>query len=142
MLLGRHTLALTRIHFRLTNQLAQGLMANSNLVRDSLDRGRHRRILLVMLQHQTHCPLTSSGIDFLRHDDILSTKKNAASNLRRFRRLDTHPSENVTIISPIITQLLAHTRGTAETIKPQIENTARTGGRAGRSLGIWVGPFT
>src|SRR5699024_2754373 len=41
-------------------------------------------VRLVLEHHQTHCPLTSSGIDFLRHDDILSTKKNAASNLRRF----------------------------------------------------------
>ena len=61
-----------------------GLGADAFLAGDGRDRFRSRPVLSPMLRHQPHGPLTQSGIDLLRHDTILSTRKDATSNQGRF----------------------------------------------------------
>ncbi|MCI1641541.1 MAG: hypothetical protein LKI58_00005, partial [Actinomyces sp.] len=41
-------------------------------------------VLTAMLHHQSHRALAHHGINLLRHDDILSTRKDAATNPGRF----------------------------------------------------------
>ena len=74
----------------------QLLLARALLKSDRVTHCRHRRVLGLVLQHQTHRPLTQHGIDLLRNDANLPTRKETASNLGRISLSVQRPAlENV-----------------------------------------------
>lgn len=58
---------------------------NSSLTRDGRDRLRVRGVLGAVLEHKPDGSLTHLRINLLRHDAILSTRKEAASSPAQFK---------------------------------------------------------
>jgi hypothetical protein len=78
------TLTLTRVDLGLHDPPAQRLRTDAFLTGDRRNRLRVRRVLGPVLEDEPHGSLTHLGIDLLRHDAILPTRKDAASNPGRF----------------------------------------------------------
>jgi hypothetical protein len=94
-LFAAQTLTVAAIDLRLQHPPPHGLLADANLLGHRLRRGRQRRILREMVADQSHSTsLDPSSSIFLGMVRILSTHKDAASNLGRFntRRQSLDPS--------------------------------------------------
>ena len=84
MLLAGLTVPVARVDLGLNHPPTQRFRADAFLACDGRDRLRGRGVLGPMLEHEPDSSLPKCGINLLWHDAILSTRKDAASNLGRF----------------------------------------------------------
>lgn len=84
----------TSVDIGLHDPSAQRFRTDTLLPGYDRDRLRGGRILGPVLEHEPDSLLSHLGINLLRHDAILSTRKEAASNLGRFRIDGSDDSNN------------------------------------------------